>query len=302
MRRSALLLSLLAVLLTGCATSSEPTYGVYFADRSAGFGEGALTAEERTLPRDLPSVEPEIEGLLQLLLQGPMGEGLTSPIPSGTTLLGWQLEEGVLTVDFSWRYGSLSGVDLTLADYSVALTLEQLDQVDQVDILVEGEEISYRGSPQIRGEDALLSIFRGEPVERVVTLYFPRQEGDRLEREERTLAVSQEESLAAALLEALALGPQDQESRGVISQGEVLSVEVREGVCYLDLAATFPELAAEDGSVDRATLYSLVNTLCQLETVSAVRFLCEGEAMTRYGAVTITEPLQEDLSLLGSLG
>lgn len=293
-----ILAALLAALSVGCGAQDSQSYQVYYVSQTGSFGQGALSAESRPLPAETRSEDPEIEGLLQLLLAGPSDETLVSPIPVGTTLQGWTLKDGLLTVDFSWRYGSLSGVELTLADYSVALTLEQLAQVERVDITVEGEDISYRSTPDIQGENAMLSIFRSQPVEKTVTLYFPRQNEAGLGAEEGTLEVTEDESLAMSLLTLLSHGPAGKDLREVLSEGEVLSAEVREGVCYLNLAASFPELAAEDQQADLLTLYGMVNTLCQLESITAVRFLCEGEVMTRYGTVALPEPLKKDLSYL----
>ncbi len=293
-----LLAALLAGLGAGCTAQTAQAYQVYYVSRNSDFDQGALVAESRTLPAVPQSEDPEIEGLLQLLLDGPSTETLGSPIPGGTALQGWSLRDGLLSIDFSWRYGSLSGVELTLADYSVALTLEQLPQVEQVDITVEGEDISYRSTADIQGEDAMLSIFRSQPVEKTVTLYFPRQDETGLGAEERTLEVTEDESLAMSLLAVLSHGPAGKDLREVLSEGEVLSAEVREGICYLNLAASFPELAAEETRADLLTLYGMVNTLCQLDNISAVRLLCEGETMTRYGAVALPEPLRKDLSYL----
>ena len=61
------------------------------------------------------------------------------------SLRSWTLNNGLLTVDFSSTYGTLSGIDLTLADYSVVLTLTQLEEVETVMITV-GERCSPTGT------------------------------------------------------------------------------------------------------------------------------------------------------------
>lgn len=156
MRRSVrvLLLVLLVAGLAGCWEKKEgTTYDVYYLNQSTG-DEVALAAEKRTLPQDL---EPA-EGLLTLLLAEPEGEGLARAIPKGVTLRKWSEHNGLLTVDFSGGYGTLSGIDLTLADYSVVLTLTQLEGVDTVMITVDGEMLSYRDHQRLTGADAWLSL------------------------------------------------------------------------------------------------------------------------------------------------
>ena len=145
---SLLLLSLF--LLSGCVsqTGGENAYDVYFLTRESG-QEAALAAERRTLSPE----EDVVEGLLNSLLSGPSEEGLLRTIPDGVTLGGWTLENGLLTVDFSSRYGSLSGIALTLADYSVVLTLTQLNTVDTVMITAEGDLLSYRDHQRLTAAD-----------------------------------------------------------------------------------------------------------------------------------------------------
>lgn len=151
MRRICLLLALLLTLgLTGCLEQEQGTaYAVYYLNREEG-AENALASEKRTLPQDTQPVE----GLLQLLLTEPQSEVLEKAIPDGVRVRKWSIHNGLLTVDFSSAYASLSGIDLTLADYSVVLTLTQLEEVDTVMITADGEMLAYRDHQRLTAEDA----------------------------------------------------------------------------------------------------------------------------------------------------
>ena len=107
-----------------------------------------MASEAHSLPQD---TEP-VEGLLNLLLAEPESEDLARAIPEGVRVRKWSIHNGLLTVDFSSAYASLSGIDLTLADYSVVLTLTQL--VDTVMITADGEMLSYRDHQRLTAEDA----------------------------------------------------------------------------------------------------------------------------------------------------
>lgn len=153
----ALLLALCLLTLAGCGGNAKGTeYAVYYCNQAAG-EEAALVAEKRVLP---PDTEP-VEGLLNLLLSPPQSENLTMAIPSGVTLRKWTLYNGLLTVDFSSGYGVLSGIDLTLADYSVVLTLTQLEGVEAVMITAEGEMLSFRDHQRLTAEEAWSALQSG---------------------------------------------------------------------------------------------------------------------------------------------
>ena len=156
-----LLLAALA-LLSGCVSHAleGEEYPVYFLDQASN-GAQALKAESRTLDTETDVVE----GLLQAILAGPKSENLTNIIPASVSLRGWTLTGGLLTVDLSGSYGTLSGIDLTLADYSMVLTLTQLEEVEAVMITVEGQVLSYRDHQRLTAEDVRTSILQDETLE-----------------------------------------------------------------------------------------------------------------------------------------
>lgn len=144
----------LALLCTACVAPDlggeapgEGGYAVYYAviPQEDGALEGrldsaALQCEHRTLPEG----SGEVEGLFALLLAGPESQEVTSPIPAGITLRSWRMEGAVLTLDLSEAYNGLSGVELTLADSCIVLTLCQLNGVESVYLTVEGRPRPYR--------------------------------------------------------------------------------------------------------------------------------------------------------------
>ena len=145
--RKRLFPAILALLLlcTACtpAPAAEPVeggYTLYFVTMENRADGAALAAEGR----DLDPGTDEAQGLLELLLSGPTGATLRSPFPAGTALRGVTVEEGVAYVDLSEAYGGLSGVDLTLADGCVVLTLCQLEEVEAVYLTVEGRPRPFR--------------------------------------------------------------------------------------------------------------------------------------------------------------
>lgn len=161
-RYMTLLVLLVLVFAGGCGPHplEGETYPVYFLDRAQD-GTQALQAENRVVPPETDVVE----GLLQAILTGPESETLTGVIPASVSLRGWTLYNGLLTVDLSGSYSTLSGIDLTLADYSIVLTLTQLEEVEAVMIMVEGELLTYRDHQRLTAEDVRGAILQEETLE-----------------------------------------------------------------------------------------------------------------------------------------
>lgn len=305
-RRYAALLCALLLLLTACgseAAPSEPEEGavpVYFAV-AAGEDGGPLTEGDSALSaeyRSLPGEGSQIAELLAALLAGPESAELRSPFPQEVRLRSWKLEEGVLRVDLSEAYGGLSGVALTIADYSIVLTLCQLPAVKLVDITVEGEAIPYRGRKLMGGGDVILTGGEGEPVTITADLYFLRPDGG-LEKESRSVLVTENDTLATAVTAALMTGPRNGDLYLPMPEDtELLSAAVEDRVCYVNFSSAFVEHAPESKEAGRL-LYAVVDTLCSLDQVGAVHLLVEGESIESYGGIPTRTPLEKNYEMAG---
>ena len=106
-----------------------------------------------------------VPAVMAAMLAGPTADSdLISPIPQGTVLQGWSLNNGILHIDLSRPYGDLVGVDLTLADYCLTLTLAQLEGVEGVYITVNGADIPYRDRRILYADDVLFSGAEEDPA------------------------------------------------------------------------------------------------------------------------------------------
>lgn len=241
--------------------------------------------------------------LLDALMDGPRDPLLESPF-QGAHVLSWELnQEGTMTVDLSEEYGGLSGVDLTLADYCITLTLSQLPGVEQVRTLVDGEELPYRSKQVFNTEDVIFSGTEEEPVEVDVTLYFPRQDGAGLGSEGRTLTLTEDMPVAQGALEALLQGPEDTALRAAVTHElTVLAVRLDEssGICYMNFSIQWWDCVPEDLWEQRLMLFSIVNTLCSMDKVTQVQLLVDGAALDTLGGLNISGPVAPDWTLVGA--
>lgn len=162
MKRKTGLLSLIAALVllfsAGCAAGGEQEGLLLYYAPSVVEGGSALVG----VPCGLTAEDATAETLLAALLAGPEGEGAARTIPRDVELLSAQLDGSCLTVDLSERYGGLTDVSLTLADYAITLTLCQLPGVESVRITVEGRPVQGGPLRELRPEDLLQS---GAPAE-----------------------------------------------------------------------------------------------------------------------------------------
>lgn len=300
-RRILALLGALLAAAAGCAAQAGQsaagtgeTYLVYYSALSDPQGASAVEGEPRTLSEG----QAEVPALFQALLAKPSTQGLSSPFPTGLRLLDWTLEEGQLHLDLSEQYYTLSGVDLTLADACLTLTLCQLEGVDSVYVTVEGDELPYRSMQHLSDGDILLDGGADEPMALDIELWYLTAGGRGLGVERRQIVKTVEQTVAEAVLSAWAEGPRQEGLLPCLPQGsQIRSVELRDGVCAVDLSQEFLQGLPEEESTAALMVYAMVNTLCQLEGVDAVQLYIDGSPAPAVGGLPLDQALIPDTTL-----
>ena len=269
-------LVLLLSLLCACAAQhaqemDENGYELYFLSdpNSAGGGDAIRTQEKRLTLDGAMETEDCVRALMEALLAGPDEPSLSSPIPEGTALKSLKVSGRRAQIDLSAQYARLTGIDLSLADYCITLTLTQLPNVNAVSITADGRELPYRETQVLLSADTLLSSRESGLRPITVSLYFLDSKTGELRAEQQTLA--------NALLEALAQGPEDDSLVSLLPEDfAVISSRIENGVCYLNLPAnvSLPENEAERDLM----LSALEQSILSLGGVDEVQFLIEGSA------------------------
>jgi germination protein M len=267
-----------ALLLAACAAEPEQPaadgYAIYYAAvLGADAGGDAIRSDTLVVPGGAEQDTAALaETLVRALLREPDDAALRSPFPGGTSLQKLSVARGRALVDLSPQYERLSGIDLSIADACLTLTLTQIDGIYAVRITVDGRELPYRETQLLTAADALLSS--GEDVTRPinVSLYFLDAETGTLRAQAQTLALYEGQTRVSAVFDALRRGPAGDEAlRVLLGDGAALaSSHIENGVCYVELSGV--------GEENRAlTLDALRLSLLSLDGVDEVRLRIDGE-------------------------
>lgn len=235
---------------------------------------------------------------LQLALYDPDTSELISPFPDGLIIRGIELDDaGIAHVVFSEAYAALDGMSRTLADSCTLYTLAQFPEINGV--AIQAGENAEEG-PILRCEDMISGIESLRLQEYEITFYFPSDDMKSLVAVNKNLVISEADSLTQTIVEHLILGYRfDTGFRRHISQyTQCLSAQVRSRTCYVDLSMEFLELNLCNEEGLSLTAYSIVNTLCLLDTIDRVQFLIEGEAVSGIMTPGFDAPMEPDYSLV----
>jgi hypothetical protein len=136
----------------------------------------------------------------------------------------------------------------------------------------------------------IISPFTGNYGE-TTKIYFPKKNENKLSAEER-LIENRNKSYEEIVLDELLKGPESSEYRNIIPSGlEVLSVNVIGQIAYLNFSDEFIKTPYNE-SEELLLVYSIVNTMAELDKVTRVQFLVNGdraEFINKY--IQLSEPL-----------
>lgn len=133
-----------------------------------------------------------------------------------------------------------------------------------------------------------------------VTLYFSDDQAMYLAPEER-IVTKGDETLEEVIIRELIKGPQKEGLGRTIPEGtELQSVSVVNGVAYVNFSKEFKTKHWGGSAGETMTLYSVVNSLCELPGIEKVQFLLEGEKQESIldGNMDTTVPIDPDFNLM----
>ena len=261
--------------------------------------------------------------LIEALKAGPMEQNCSvASIPAGAELLDpnprvetLSSGEHALTLNFSAalaNYLAFSGLEIWELAGSLALTVcSFLPEIDAVRILVAGDPITVCqiGDGIMRFEDGLIRRRDfADQVGSVATLYLADSFGT-LQPVQRAVSTRSALSPRNLLSELFYYTDVDDGQLSFpvpenVFAEDVLGVQVVGQIARINLSANFYRCCqALDASAERSLVYCMVNTLCAMDSIRAVRFYVEGiSAETMAGGIYLRSPLMPNPGIVISPG
>lgn len=266
---------LLLFSLFGCGSASETEQGlvVYMLNK------------EGTTLVPVPYEGAEDQLLEEMLLQlGAFPERieLKAPLQMNISLLRYEQEGNQLHLYMDEAYKQLSPTDEILVRAALVKTLTQIPDIEYVDLFVCEEPLMTRaGTPVglMRGDSFVDN--EGSEINAkettMIRLYYANESGTMLQETQRKVEYSSNISLEKVVLEQLIAGADPSEGYATINpQTKINSVTVADGVCYVDFNNAF--LQQVYNVSPEVLLYSVVNSLSELNNINKVRISIDGNS------------------------
>lgn len=273
-----LLLFTLIISMASCTNRPEGrekkergSIEVYFLNQT----KSALYPVEANIKGQTPRVKAE--KAIDMLSTAQEDSDYVNSIPSSIMVRSFWIKNKNLTISFTRAYRNMNRVNEALMRASLVKTLVQIDGIDTVTFRVVNDQITdSQGNPiGAMNAESFVDDFGSEQDSTKaleLVLYCPAADGSGLIREKRDVHVNENVPLATAVIRQLQKNP---DSNGALvtlpSSVKVLSVNVNDGICYVDLDQSIDNLDSRVSTNMR--IYSIVDSLCELGQISRVQIL-----------------------------
>ena len=301
-----LFLGLLAGL-TGCSGSEEQQiksgYKIYYVNSEE---NNVVKQSYKVASKD---TEGMIDEFLEALRDGGDSAEYRAACPEPVKLLEYNLNEETLSLKFSIDYESMQNATEVLMRAAYVKTLVQIPGVNFVEFYV-GEQPLADSNGNVIGamnEESFIDNSGGQINdynEETIVLYYANEKGDKLKQTMRSIVYDQNMPLERVVIEKLIQGPSEG-SKGLYptipSDTKILSLNIKDSVCYVNFSEEFLKL--ENEVSEEVQIYSVVNSLAELNTVSKVQISINGVSdRTFVDQINFNTVFERNLDIIENIG
>ncbi len=291
----------LALLLVGCerrAPMDPDAFKLFYVNNS----ETGIVAVEYDIQSDLSDTDAVIGELIEQLGKMPERLQYEAPLTGDVNLIGYSLSDKLLTLNFGIQYMDIGRTVEILDRAAIVRTFTQIRDIEYVNFQVEGTPLTDHYGNIIGNMSADTFIFNvGNEIntyEKVeLKLFFSNEAGDKLVPVYRSVVYNSNISMERLAVEQIIKGPNTDICYPTISKDtKINSVNVRDGVCYVDFDQAF--LTQPYSVSAEVALYSIVNTIAEFSDVNKVAFSVNGEATFNFMDFEISGPYERNLDII----
>ena len=236
------------------------------------------------------STKEMIVEVLTLLSAVPDNKELEATLPGGINIVNYAYEKTQVTVALGEKYKELPKTSEVLTRAAIVRSLTSIPEVNYVMLTINGEPLlDTMGNPVgIMTADMFID-YAGQKItdsygQAKIRLYFANETGDRLIAINRSLAFNMDISnisMERLVVEQILAGPASDESYPTVNPStKLLSITVKDGVCYLNFSKDI--LTPVNNETSDVAIYSIVNSLVELNNVNKVEISIEGNKELKF--------------------
>ncbi len=207
-----------------------------------------------------------------------------------------------VSVDLSEEFISEDSSKNVLAVYAITKSICSTGKILSVQVTVKGKGLTDRDGNElgfVAASDINLETEEYSSEMREVILYFANADKTGLVSEVRTVMITDQQPIEQYIIKELIKGPEDETLHSVLSGETVLtSVELEDNICYLNFKSEFLTKNAGGSDHEKLVIYSIVNSLTELQNIARVQFYMDGKRVDSFGSFYIKDYIERDNSII----
>lgn len=287
----------LAIVLFGCGENKknqEAEFSVYYVS------EDSTKIESEVYEPKESDTEPLLFELLEKLSKPGNNKIYLSAIPENVAVNGFNLTDGIATIDFDEHYNNMDTQREVLCRAAVVMTLSQVETVEYVAFTINDVPYQIPGGNVVgvmQASDFVSDLSGGDNdfAKTDFKLYFANEDGSKLKEYVLEDAKYGEKSKERFVIEQLIKGPKKDGYIATLSPNlELINITTANNICYVDFEQSF---ATEQSEVsNQLVIYSIVNSLSELNGIQKVQISISGDSAVKYHEdIPLSEPFIRNL-------
>lgn len=286
------------LLAGGCKSSYDPTaFHVFYLNENV----DGLVPKEYDLNGQ--TQEAQVQELLQVLSTDTGRLDHVCPISNGVEVTSYEYSDGYLWLYFNAGYEKMNNVEEVLCRSAVVKTLCQLEEITGVGFFVDNKPLTGMQGETIgvMNNDSFVDN-PGEDIQNIqeteIALYFATADGKKLAKEVQEVHYSSNMSVEKVIIERLLKGPETDGAMATIPEGtKLINISVLDGICVVNFDDGFLNHNYE--IPEEIVIYSIVDSLTELDTIKTVQISVNGETNRVYrDKFSLSEQYQRKMDLV----
>lgn len=249
-----------------------------------------------TRPIEYSTQMEKYTNTLKSLINGPYSSDMSRNINENTQILSIEKKKDIVYIDLSKEFLKFPGdIGQLTAIMTISNTINQFKEINGVQINIERKElISSKGEPY-----GILREFNlNEEKKVVIQMYFPDENREYLIPYKKEIILKSGDMLGKNLLEEIIKESNEKGYAVIPKRTKFLSYSEDKGIATIDLSKEFIKNHMRSTTEETMTIYSIVNSLTELENITGVLFLIEGKKTEYFGDYEFDKPFARDENLI----
>ncbi len=295
-----ILIIVMSVMLVGCGASSHKEssqLSIYYVDKSGTKINSEEYKTNETVENNI------INDLLSKLSANGKKAGNKRAIPSNVIVNGFNLKNGIVTIDFDNNYETIKSEKEIFVRAAIVLTLIQIPAVKGIAFTVDSEPYEKISGQAVGVMDANSFVVglrdeKNKYAKGDFVLYFSNEDGSALKQYNLKEASYNNLSKEEYIVKALIKGPKKSGYIPTLSSSiKVNSVYTANNICYVDFGKEF--LDEQSRVANEIVIYSIVDSLSELNEIHKVQITVNGSSDNIYHRdIDLSEPFIRNLDMV----